>query len=276
MIFAFFFAVAGARLELGAIREFWLAALIIFSGRAWLTYRGARIGLERAGASADLRTKTWQGLISQGGVTLGLLLLIEERFPTVGSDIVTLGMAVIIGNILVLCSQSLFRFADLGDDGLCRGGPAVAGARLELGAIREFWLAALIIFSGRAWLTYRGARIGLERAGASADLRTKTWQGLISQGGVTLGLLLLIEERFPTVGSDIVTLGMAVIIGNILGGPILLKRAITLPVLPEPELEPEVEPESGPDPRRPVEAETAVEKPRPPQRSAPDDWAGDA
>ena len=27
------------------------------------------------------------------------------------------------GNGLVLCSQSLFRFADLGDDGLCRGGP---------------------------------------------------------------------------------------------------------------------------------------------------------
>ena len=27
-----------------------------------------------------------------------------------------------VGN-LVLCSQSLFRFADLGDDGLCRGGP---------------------------------------------------------------------------------------------------------------------------------------------------------
>ena len=25
--------------------------------------------------------------------------------------------------VLVLCSQSLFRFTDLGDDGLCRGGP---------------------------------------------------------------------------------------------------------------------------------------------------------
>ena len=25
--------------------------------------------------------------------------------------------------MLVLCSQSIFRFADLGDDGLCRGGP---------------------------------------------------------------------------------------------------------------------------------------------------------
>jgi Kef-type K+ transport system membrane component KefB len=104
---------------------------------------------------------------------------------------------------------------------------AVAGARLELGAIQEFWLAALIIFSGRVGLTYWGAHIALQRTGASLDLRTKTWQGLISQGGVTLGLVLLIEERFPTVGSGIVTLGMAVIIGNILGGPILLKRAIT-------------------------------------------------
>ena len=28
-----------------------------------------------------------------------------------------------LGALLVLCSQSLFRFADLGDDGLCRGGP---------------------------------------------------------------------------------------------------------------------------------------------------------
>ena len=33
---------------------------------------------------------------------------------------------------------------------------------------------------------------------------------------------------------DIVALGMAVIIGSILGGPILLKRALTMPVLPEP------------------------------------------
>jgi hypothetical protein len=159
---------------------------------------------------------------------------------------------------------------------------AVAGARLELGAIREFWLAALLIFSGRAWLTYRGARVGLERAGAGVDLRAKSWQGLISQGGVTLGLLLLIEERFPAVGSDVVTLGMAVIIGSILGGPILLKRAITVPVLLEPEAEPEAEPQPGlrPDPepesRRPTEADTAVEQPAHPRYPAPDDWAGDA
>ena len=126
---------------------------------------------------------------------------------------------------------------------------AVAGARLELGAIREFWLAALIIFSGRAGLTYWGARIGLERAGAGLDLRTRGWQGLISQGGITLGLVLLIEENFPAVGSGIVALGMAVIIGNILGGPILLKRALTGPGLPEPEPGPHMETEAGTEQR---------------------------
>jgi len=102
----------------------------------------------------------------------------------------------------------------------------VAGARLDLGAVRQYWFAALLIFSGRAALTYWGARVGLARAGASPEIGQKTWQGLLSQGGVTLGLILLIQENFPTVGSGIVALGMAVIIGNIMGGPILLKRAL--------------------------------------------------
>ena len=104
---------------------------------------------------------------------------------------------------------------------------AVAGARLDLGAVRQFWLAALIIFTGRAALTYWGARVGLARAGAPPEIEQKTWQGLLSQGGVTLGLILLIQDSFPSVASGIVALGMAVIIGNIMGGPILLKRALS-------------------------------------------------
>jgi Kef-type K+ transport system membrane component KefB len=179
---------------------------------------------------------------------------------------------------------------------------AVAGARLELGAIQAFWFAALVVFTGRAALTYWGTRIGLEHTGASLDLRTKTWQGLISQGGVTLGLVLLIEERFPTVGSDIVALAMAVIIVSILGGPILLKRAITAPEISEPRADPTSEPdqamalqgasgptgamesrsepekdlEERPEPERPSESnpDSVVERPPPP--APPDDWSGDA
>jgi Kef-type K+ transport system membrane component KefB len=104
---------------------------------------------------------------------------------------------------------------------------AVAGARLDLGAVRAFGVAALLILLGRLWLTRLAATWGLRVAGADAVLRERSWQGLISQGGVTLGLLLLLREAFPAVGDDLVALGMAVIIGNILGGPILLKRALS-------------------------------------------------
>lgn len=101
-----------------------------------------------------------------------------------------------------------------------------ARARLDLGSVRAFWLAAIILISGRLLLTRQATR-GLRRAGAEPVIRDTAWRGLISQGGVTLGLVLLIQEAFPQVGADVVALGMAVIIGNILGGPILLKQALS-------------------------------------------------
>jgi len=103
---------------------------------------------------------------------------------------------------------------------------AVAGARLDLGAVQQFGVAALILIAGRAFLTRLGAIWGLKRAGATKNVTGLAWKGLISQGGVTLGLVLVIQESFPQVGAEVVALGMAIIIGNILGGPILLKWAL--------------------------------------------------
>jgi hypothetical protein len=57
----------------------------------------------------------------------------------------------------------------------------------------------------------------------------RSWQGLISQGGVSLGLILVVQERFEAVGDDLLALAMAVILGNILAGPVLLARALTAP-----------------------------------------------
>jgi Kef-type K+ transport system membrane component KefB len=106
---------------------------------------------------------------------------------------------------------------------------AIAGASLDLGAVRRFWLAAVILFAARILLTWAGTAWGMRWAGASTTIRRKTWQGLVSQGGVTLGLAILIQERFPSVGDGVVALAMAVIIGNILGGPVILKRALAAP-----------------------------------------------
>jgi Kef-type K+ transport system membrane component KefB len=104
---------------------------------------------------------------------------------------------------------------------------AIAGAGLDLGAIQEFWLAALLLFFARGVFTWLGARAGTKWGQASEDIRGGVWQGLISQGGVSLLLVLSIEAKYPALGSGVVALAMAIIIGNILGGPVLLKRALT-------------------------------------------------
>ena len=123
----------------------------------------------------------------------------------------------------------------------------IAGASLDLRAIGTFWMAAIVLFFARAFLTFWGASLGTRWARAPIVVRSRTWKGLLSQGGVTLGLLLLLEEAFPEIGEGVVALGMAIIIGNILGGPILLKRALLDPV-------------AGQEPGR---AETALPEPGP-------------
>lgn len=102
----------------------------------------------------------------------------------------------------------------------------IAGAGLDLRAIGTFWAAALVLFLARAVLTFWGALLGTRWAGASGEVQALTWRGLLSQGGVTLGLLLVLAEALPEMGDGLVALGMAVIVGNILGGPVLLKTAL--------------------------------------------------
>lgn len=103
----------------------------------------------------------------------------------------------------------------------------VAGARLDLGAVSQFWLAASILIVTRAWLTRFGAQKGMAWTSASAHVTRHSWQGLISQGGVSLGLILVLQERFEAIGASVLALAMAVILGNILAGPILLARALS-------------------------------------------------
>ena len=104
---------------------------------------------------------------------------------------------------------------------------AIAGASLNLGAVARFGLAALILFLARVALTRQGMIWGTWLGGADAEVQSLSWQGLISQGGVSLGLVILIQDAFPELGAGVVALAMAVIIGNILGGPVLLGRALT-------------------------------------------------
>jgi len=131
VIFAFFFTVAGASLDLGAAGGFAAVAAALLLVRAWLTRLGARAGMRIAGTPAHVRTHAWKGLISQGGVSLGLILLIQERFPSIGAPVLALAMAAILGNILagpILLGRAL---AAPEQEGSKQGGPEEGGPELE-------------------------------------------------------------------------------------------------------------------------------------------------
>jgi len=105
----------------------------------------------------------------------------------------------------------------------------VAGASLDLGAAARFGLVAVVLVAARAWLTRLGTLRGMRLAGADPHVRRLAWQGLVSQGGVSLGLILVIQASLPEIGGPLMALAMAIILGNILVGPILLGRALAAP-----------------------------------------------
>ncbi len=101
VVFALFFALAGAALDLGALAEFWAVALVVVLARLGLTWLGVWTAGRVVDLGEDVSRLTWRGLISQAGVTLGLSLLVEEAFPDWGATFVAITAAVIIVHLLV-------------------------------------------------------------------------------------------------------------------------------------------------------------------------------
>ena len=76
-----FFVLAGASLELNAIRDIGLIGVIYILCRATGKFLGARIGTQFS--RADQATKNWMGiaLFPQAGVAIGMALVASNRFP---------------------------------------------------------------------------------------------------------------------------------------------------------------------------------------------------
>lgn len=103
---------------------------------------------------------------------------------------------------------------------------SIAGAKLNLLALKELWYITIILVVTRWWAIYRGSRLGASMAGAPPEIGRYAWMGLISQAGVALGLAVLLERMFPEWGGALQTLLIPVIGMNELAGPIFLKYAL--------------------------------------------------
>jgi Kef-type K+ transport system membrane component KefB len=99
---------------------------------------------------------------------------------------------------------------------------AISGAAIDLGALREMWLVALVLVAARGLAFYVGS---LAASSAVMSLRPHShslWSGFLAQAGVTIGLASLIQKRVDW-GAEFYTIVLAMVAINQLIGPVLLK-----------------------------------------------------
>ena len=120
-LYALFFAVAAAGLDLSVIPSIWRAGLVIIVARLALIYISTRAGAKLAGEPDAVRDYAWMGFVAQAGVTLGLAIMVNDRFSVWGGAVSSIIIAMIAVNQLI--GPPLFRLA------LTRAGEARAGRR---------------------------------------------------------------------------------------------------------------------------------------------------
>ncbi len=108
-LYALFFAVAGADLNILVLREVWGIAAVIIGARAVALIASTYFAAVAAGDPPAIRQYAWMGFLAQAGITLGLANIVRERFPVWGDAAATVIIAMIAINQLI--GPPLFRYS---------------------------------------------------------------------------------------------------------------------------------------------------------------------
>lgn len=94
-LYALFFSLAGAHVELGALADLWTWALLLIAVRGFGLWVGTGLGARLARAPEAIGRRAWLGFISQAGVALGMVTILARSFPTWGEELRTLFVAMV-------------------------------------------------------------------------------------------------------------------------------------------------------------------------------------
>ncbi len=104
---------------------------------------------------------------------------------------------------------------------------ALTGAALNIDALRQTGLIAVLLVIVRVALIWSGAWLGAAASGDPPRFRKLGGLGYVTQAGVSLGLAGIVMRRFPEWGVPLATTIVAVITLNQIIGPIAFKYALT-------------------------------------------------
>ena len=102
----------------------------------------------------------------------------------------------------------------------------LAGAGLDVNALRETWPLALFLGVFRLGLTALGTGLGAWLGGMPAPVVRHAWSGFIAQAGVALGFVVLIEAQLPELSTTLRPLILALVALNQITGPVLFRLGL--------------------------------------------------
>jgi Kef-type K+ transport system membrane component KefB len=108
-LYAIFFVVAGADLNLALLPSLGVLGLVYAVGRSAGKFFGARYAASRAGLGPAVQKHLGTAMLSQAGLAIGLVLIVNERFPTVAPTVTTVVLAAV--TIFELIGPLAARFA---------------------------------------------------------------------------------------------------------------------------------------------------------------------
>jgi Kef-type K+ transport system membrane component KefB len=103
---------------------------------------------------------------------------------------------------------------------------SLTGAALNVDALKETWLVAVLVVAVRFVLISLGAYLGTSLSGDPPRFRRMSGLSFITQAGVSLGLAGIVMRRFPDWGAALATTIVAIIALNQIIGPIAFKFAL--------------------------------------------------
>lgn len=96
-LYAIFFVIAGADLDLKLLGSLGVLGTVYVIGRASGKLVGARLGAVRSGATSEVRRFLGPAMLAQAGLAIGLIITTRERFPDLAPTIT----AVVLGAVTV-------------------------------------------------------------------------------------------------------------------------------------------------------------------------------
>jgi trehalose 6-phosphate synthase len=161
-------------------------------------------------------------------VLLGVCVLLSQVGATQGFEPLIAAMAagMVIENVAVPQGDALRVAIQRGALPVLIVFFVATGASLQLDLLRQVGIVAIALVATRVVIIRLGVLAGLRASNIDRRTGKYVWTGLISQAGITLGLASLLATEFPTWGSRVQTLLVALIAIDELMGPLLFRMGL--------------------------------------------------